>query len=439
MPFVVICISLSSLSMLYGIAASQYDLLPYPLARSAWRQVKQLHKNWGLERYRYRTHREGEGVTVYDTSRAFDGVTFFTALRGDRFQGCLIDMHGNTVHEWQIRFSDVWERAPHIRDQAEDESINFRGVLQPDGSLFVLFGSGNVPPGGGLAKIDRHSNVLFKVAANCHHDMDLDDEGNIYAISHEFVAASEARIPVSSDWYLDEYILKLSPQGQLIWKLSLTEAIVESDFAGLFSVTYLDAHKLGRKRDPMHANNVELLRPALAPAFPMFGAGDILVSFRNMNAIAVIDTTTRAAKWALTGQFVRQHDPDFLPDGRLLLYDNRGHKGPGGGSRIMEIDPATQKTEWVYAGNEQHPFYSRTRGKQQRLPNGNTLITESNGGRVFEVTRDREIVWEYVNALPATAGERRVGMVQDAARFGREELTFLTDRQKPSGSGAEAP
>ena len=131
--------------------------------------------------------------------------------------------------------------------------------------------------------------------------------------------------------------------------------------------------------------------------------------------------------------------PDFLPDGRLLLYDNRGHKGPGGGSRIMEIDPATQKTEWVYAGNEQHPFYSRTRGKQQRLPNGNTLITESNGGRVFEVTRDREIVWEYVNALPATAGERRVGMVQDAARFGREELTFLTDRQKPSGSGAEAP
>jgi hypothetical protein len=33
----------------------------------------------------------------------------------------------------------------------------------------------------------------------------------------------------------------------------------------------------------------------------------------------------------------------------------------------------------------------------QRLPNGNTLITEGNGGRIIEVTAGHEIVWEYIS------------------------------------------
>jgi hypothetical protein len=38
------------------------------------------------------------------------------------------------------------------------------------------------------------------------------------------------------------------------------------------------------------------------------------------------------------------------------------------------------------------------------LPNGNTLITESDGGRLFEVTADGQIVWEFVN--PVRGGEK---------------------------------
>jgi hypothetical protein len=37
------------------------------------------------------------------------------------------------------------------------------------------------------------------------------------------------------------------------------------------------------------------------------------------------------------------------------------------------------------------------------LPNGNTLITESDNGRAFEVTREGEIVWEFLS--PHRAGE----------------------------------
>jgi hypothetical protein len=58
----------------------------------------------------------------------------------------------------------------------------------------------------------------------------------------------------------------------------------------------------------------------------------------------------------------------------------------------------------VYAGDDKKPLNSTVRGAQERLPNGNTLITESEGGRLIEVTPEREIVWEYIS--PVRGGER---------------------------------
>lgn len=48
-------------------------------------------------------------------------------------------------------------------------------------------------------------------------------------------------------------------------------------------------------------------------------------------------------------------------------------------------------------GTEQIRFFSQYVSSAQRLPNGNTMITEGAGGRIFEVTTEDEIVWEYVN------------------------------------------
>ena len=42
-------------------------------------------------------------------------------------------------------------------------------------------------------------------------------------------------------------------------------------------------------------------------------------------------------------------------------------------------------------------FYSSFISSAQRLPNGNTLIAEGSDGRIFEVTREHEIVWEYIS------------------------------------------
>ena len=76
-----------------------------------------------------------------------------------------------------------------------------------------------------------------------------------------------------------------------------------------------------------------------------------------------------------------------------------------GPSRVIEFDPVTQEIAWSYDGDRDGPFYSKTGGTSERLENGNTLITESDNGRVFEVTPDRKIVWEYRN--PERAGKRK--------------------------------
>jgi hypothetical protein len=85
---------------------------------------------------------------------------------------------------------------------------------------------------------------------------------------------------------------------------------------------------------------------------------------------------------------------------------------------VIEIDPVTVKKMWEYsvAGNESYRFFSHYVSSAQRLPNGNTLITEGADGRLFEVTTAGEIVWEYVSPF-FTTGANRTNRVYRAYRL----------------------
>ena len=66
-------------------------------------------------------------------------------------------------------------------------------------------------------------------------------------------------------------------------------------------------------------------------------------------------------------------------------------------STVIEIDPFTEEIVWGDEGNAQNGFHTFTCGSSQRLPNGNTLITESDNGRAFEVTTSGQVVRMYYN------------------------------------------
>jgi hypothetical protein len=158
-----------------------------------------------------------------------------------------------------------------------------------------------------------------------------------------------------------------------------------------------------------------VLSRSLAPRFPLFKAGQVLISLRSPNLLAVLDRESRSVVWAALGIWRGQHDAEFLDNGNLLLFDNHGSSR---GSRVLEYDPRTQAFPWCYDG-EGDRFLALTRGMKQRLPNGNTLIVDPDGGRLLEVTQTRERVWDCRLPLPPGAS------IAAALRYAPDKLTFL--------------
>jgi hypothetical protein len=95
------------------------------------------------------------------------------------------------------------------------------------------------------------------------------------------------------------------------------------------------------------------------------------------------------------------HDLEVLTNGNLLLFENNENSGH---SQVVEIDPVDFDVRWSYGGSDEQPLYSKFLGAVQRLPNGNTLITESDAGRALEVTPKGEIAWQFHN--PRRSGDR---------------------------------
>src|SRR5262249_7472988 len=139
--------------------------------------------------------------------------------------------------------------------------------------------------------------------------------------------------------------------------------------------------------DILHTNSVRVLSRALAAKFPQFKPGQVLLSLRTPGVLAVLDVRTRSIVWAARGCWQAQHDPQFLANGTLLLFDNLGWSG---GSRVLEYDPVSQAIPWAFAGDRSAPITTVFRGGCQRLPNGNTLIVNSDLCRLVEVTRGKE-------------------------------------------------
>ena len=124
--------------------------------------------------------------------------------------------------------------------------------------------------------------------------------------------------------------------------------------------------------------------------------------------------------------------PTMLPNGHILIYDNGNQLKR---TRILELDPLTQKIVWEYVADPPTSFYSPTRGSSQRLPNGNTFIAESDSGRLFEVTPTGEIVWEFMNP-DIQANGRRMPLYR-AIRYSRELVEELVAHHAGTGGSGK--
>ena len=391
------------------------------------------------------------GTTIYYPDKAWNGYTVYRTP--DDKGVVLIDMNGNVVRRWTdvVGLGRILPDG-HIMGVAAEEFPNGN-----DGAELVQQDwDGNVIWSFNRTEQMETEDGRASWSARLHHDWQRegfhagyyapDNSPDIRGGKTLILAHKNMMVPEISGRRLnDDYILEVSWDGALLWdwlasdhvdEMGLSEAarraIRQSGAEGRPLTTGVDMDVVIRSQDWLHINSATYLGPNrwYDKGDERFHPDNVIISSRHANIVAIIARNGEIV-WRMgpdfretealleIGQVIGQHHPHIIPTGlpgagNLMVFDNGGAAGygeptpvaPDGrnnvarrSSRVLEIDPVTMEIVWEYSmsGHSSFRFLSWNVGAAQRLPNGNTLITEGSAGRAFEVTVDGEIVWEYLN------------------------------------------
>lgn len=337
------------------------------------------------------------GLLRSDPQRTSPGVTLLPT-EGDRTVH-LVDEAGREIHRWAV--------------DAE------RARLLKNGRLIALHGTdwgrASDPAVDALRPVVREyapNGAItweYKAESTLHHDVTLTPSGTL------LLRHVQAPLPAEFVPRLQQYksfrrlhgsirtdeVLEVARDGTVLWRWS---------YADHFSFGTCGNKPCGKKSsarpfglDWTHTNTAITIPENrwYREGHTAFTPGNVLLLPRNWSTVLIISRATGKEVWRYDGAGVgglgRPHEAHIIPEGlpgagNLLLFDN-GVGAHDGRSVILEVHPLTGTKVWSYQAGA--AFFSRTRGSVQRLPNGNTLISEDRQGRCFEVTTEGEIVWLY--------------------------------------------
>jgi hypothetical protein len=275
----------------------------------------------------------------------------------------IVDLSGRTVHHW-----------PDVR------AIG-RARLGEDGNLLIIGEDDSV------SEYSWDGERIFDfrlptVGDLPHHDVRYLENGNILVLAQ----TAETQI---------DYLLEVNRDGEAVWDWFADE--------GLQSWIGEEARS---RRDATHINSIQEIPPNrwFDKGDTRFRPGNILVSARNLNQVFIIERPSGRVVWDYRGSLDYQHEAIMVPKGQvgqglITIFNNRTHRPSFARmSQILALDPESKRVVWAY---ENRGFFSSLGGSQQPLPNGNVMVTSTEGGRSFEVTVGGEIVWQWIpNVLP---------------------------------------
>ncbi len=313
----------------------------------------------------------------------------------------LVDMNGQVAHTWPV-------------DPAHEKGFIHRARLLPSGRLMLLFSGGKNP--GHVAEFDWQGRETWSYTPRgaAHHDFWPTDRGSVFLICHiplppevraQITDPVRRELPVFGD-----ELIEVGRDQQILWRWVQHEHLDVNWCNPLPAAQDWPAGPDNNTiTDWTHTNTIQEL-----PENRWFDAGDsrfrpgnILQSLRQLDTISIIERTSGQVVWSYTGNYrgglSGQHEPHLIEKGlpgagHILIFDNGASPlkdlAHCGCSYVLEINPSDHSLVWVY--EDEHRFFSRFTASCQRLPNGNTLILESLCRRLFEVTPQKRIVWEYI-------------------------------------------
>jgi hypothetical protein len=373
------------------------------------------------------------GVTYCDPELAYNTFVIFTGADG---KTRLIGPDGRVVQEWPYG-----GLPPRVLDPAlvSGEKGQLGLQLSDSGDS-----RGGIWANGTFGRINWDGDVLWEWgheapggAAHQNHDWQLLPNGNWLLL----ITVPRVVEDLGPEVIGDQSLVQVHPDGSIVWKWSSGDHLSEFGLSD-------SGWRLLREavtRDPgaswgcLEMNSASTLGPNKwydedPSQHAMFHPDNIIVSFRKANVVAIIEKSSGTFVWRLGPYFEEisgeqherilrhdvprpldqisgQHNPHIIAKGlpgagNVLLFDCQGGAGypPSSlgiyaGSRILEIDPTTKQIVWQYtaedSGLPSWSFFSSFVSNAQRLPNGNTLITEGMNGRIFQVTSTGRAAWEY--------------------------------------------
>jgi len=336
-----------------------------------------------------------KGTRIYKPDKCSNGYTLVPYENG---MILIIDMKGNVVHSWEIGTE--------------------RARLLANGNVVVMKGSRIVEydwdgkvvweyevPGGPYRGTDYPSPGFI------HHDLQRLSNGNTIFLYHEEVPEQYKKVikdPTRrSTQIIGDCILEVNKDKEVVWKWHTHEHLDLNEDSSIRA-------REGRRFDWTHANTVGVLPENhwYDEGHKEFKPGNVILCSRQLDEIYIIDRDSQKVVWRYRGQYLggisRAHEPLMIQKGmpgagNIIMFDNGtdrkttkrdGKAGIDEMTVVLEINPVSKQLVWLYQDGKD--FYSAIQGTQQRLHNGNTFICESTKGRIFEVTCDGEIVWEYL-------------------------------------------
>ncbi|MBE5252866.1 aryl-sulfate sulfotransferase [Mixta mediterraneensis] len=370
------------------------------------------------------------GTTFYDPARAWNGFILFP---GNDNQTHLIDMTGKEVHRWKYESFPPW---PIKREQLNGQRGRILVQLERQNKLDKVASPGNGMVNASVAEVNWQGDVVWQYGSQAtpvhqHHELQRLDYGNTLLLG-----AALKRLPGYDYDVIDNTIEEITPQGKKIWSWSVADHLHEFGFSDKQLQMIRESHD----PDFLHMNTAAPLGPN-----HWFDAGDkrfapdnILLNSRNGNVAVIVDRRSGKVIWRIgpdyptsqlgkplprpLDQMIGEHDVHMIPAGlpgadNILIFDNQGNAGYPptrqgffSASRVIEVNPVSKQIVWEYTGEKSQQaistFYSAYISNAQRLPNGNTLIDEGQSGRLFQVTPQVDIVWEYVSPFYGKAMPR---------------------------------
>ncbi|KAH9214560.1 ASST-domain-containing protein [Leptodontidium sp. 2 PMI_412] len=306
-------------------------------------------------------HRRGLGLRGVDSNLVSPGYTLFAHLTSPGTVR-LIANDGTEAHRWDLPYRP----GRHARILANG-NLAYNGVHPDSPRLFPLWQKYR---GGVMQEIDPAGKVVHEHRDPlAHHDQHHMDNGEILYTTLEPLTEEQARmipggIPESE-----------APDGK---------KVIENLDPALF---------------PLQPHYTRDHWPLINSVYPLKD-GNILASLRSVSAVIVISQETGKVIWHLDSTVVaQQHNASELENGNILIFDNGTfrYRESATYSRVIQVSRTTKQIVWQYRDPHPMTFFTPFMGEAQRLVNGNTLITEAAFGRIFEVTMEGKICWEYVN------------------------------------------